>query len=149
MPSAYLFTGEMNRISYIVCNRFIILFFLVIRCYFNFLFLFIIFISRFRCLLTTLQQKPDTVEKIVYACCVLHNFLLDKFPGKATNDVDREDPLTYQVIPGAWRQDVVNLVGLQPICGNTSLKTAKHNRRYLCKYYNSEAGKVPWQDKMI
>ena len=95
-----------------------------------------------------MQQEPRRVETIVFAACVMHNLLISRYPTQATVDVDREDPTTHNIIPGAWRDDNT-LVGLDKIGGNTSLKVAKIQRNYLCKYYSSEAGSVAWQDKMI
>lgn len=83
------------------------------------------------------------------ACCVLHNLMRVRRPSEQNNIVDREDTETCEVVPGAWRQEPDNLVGLEALRGNTTTKTAKEQREYLKEYYNSEVGRVPWQDKMI
>jgi hypothetical protein len=95
-----------------------------------------------------MQQRPETVCSIVSAAVLMHNLLLSRNPTQASLDVDQENPQTHDIIPGAWRDDDA-LVGLERLAGNTSLKVAKLQREYLCKYYNSEAGRVPWQDNMI
>ena len=99
-------------------------------------------------MLTTMQQEPRRVETIVLAACVMHNLLITRCPNETTRFVDKEDQVTHNIIPGAWRDDDA-LVGLPTLTGNTSLKVAKVQRNYLLKYYNSEVGSVPWQDKMI
>jgi hypothetical protein len=62
--------------------------------------------------------------------------------------MDCEDPDTHQVIPGTWRE-VDALVGLQAMMRNNATKAAKVQRDYLRQYYNSPAGSVPWQERMI
>lgn len=106
------------------------------------------FFSRFRCLLTTMQMRPDNVEIVVTAACIIHNLLLNNYPNSASNIADQEDPVSHEVADGSWREDK-DLVGLEPLSGNTSQKQGKINRMYLCKYYNSPVGRVSWQDKMI
>ena len=85
---------------------------------------------RFRCLLTTMQQHPSRIEKIVMACCVLHNWLSIKNPRITLAMADREDPRAQQVIGGEWRNDKT-ITELQRLSGNTSLLTAKCQRDYL------------------
>ena len=55
---------------------------------------------------THIALEPAKVEKIVLACCALHNFLRVKAGTTYVNPVaDHEDPETHEVIPGAWRND--------------------------------------------
>ena len=61
--------------------------------------------SRFRCLLRTLEQKSDNVKDIAEASVVLHNLLRMRQAGVAAHDVDIDDE-NYNVIPGAWRDQV-------------------------------------------
>jgi hypothetical protein len=95
-----------------------------------------------------MQICPDNVERVVTAACILHNLLLNTYPQCASQIADLEDPITHEFVDGSWRDDN-DLLGLQPLAGNTSHKQAKINRNYLCKYYNSPVGRVPWQDKMV
>jgi hypothetical protein len=62
--------------------------------------------------------------------------------------LDIEDPQSHKVIPGSWRNEET-LCDLPTLSGNTSLKEAKVQRNYLRDYYNSDVGRVPWQDNMI
>ena len=95
-----------------------------------------------------MPQTPARVESIVNACCVLHNLMRIRYPTHQNQLLDREDPNTHQVTPGAWREDE-DLTALEALHGNTSTKAAKTQRNYLRQYYNSPVGSVPWQNDMI
>ena len=101
--------------------------------------------------MTTMQQLPRNVETIVMAACVMHKLISIRNPTQTQMEGDRVDPATNEIIPGSWREEchIDALIGLQNLSGNTSLKAAKLQRDYLCGYYNSPAGSVPWQDNMI
>jgi hypothetical protein len=100
---------------------------------------------RFRCMLTTMQQKPKTVEGIVLACCIMHNLLISRNPA---DDGDREDPETHAMVDGEWRSDNV-LAAMEAQVGNTSTKAGKAQRDYMAEYYNGSIGSVPWQEDKI
>ncbi len=102
---------------------------------------------RFRCLLTTLRQRPETVGAIVLACVCLHNLMRMRYPGQQNADVDQEDE-QHNVVPGAWR-DSNPLVGILGQRGNRQTVAAKNQRQYLSAYYVSDVGSVPWQMNMI
>ena len=107
--------------------------------------------QKFMCLRVTMPQRPDRVETIVLACVVLHNLIRMRFrAGHDPDVVDTEDPRTHHLIPGSWRQGVAftPLAG-GGFAGNRELRVAKVQREVLCKYYNSEAGRVAWQENMI
>lgn len=99
--------------------------------------------SRFRCLLTNMEQEPKNVETIVYAACVLHNLIRIRGAASATamEEGDLVDNHTGNITPGAWRTGVhaAPMVSLQRLPGNTERKS----------YYNSKLGSVPWQNKVI
>ena len=103
---------------------------------------------RFICMIAPMLQNPDTVQTIVSACCILHNVLIDMDPRALQGLIDVEDPTTHDVRPGAWRQEM-GLLPLHVTGGHTSHTDGKVVREYLTKYYNSNAGSVPWQDAMI
>ena len=71
-----------------------------------------------------------------------------RYPGLQQSLLDREDPETMEVIPGAWREDQ-QLPNLETLHGNNTTRAAKAQRDYLKCYYNSPAGRVEWQDAMI
>ena len=61
--------------------------------------------NKFRCLLGTLEQKPDNVKDIAEAAVVLHNLLRIRQTGIAAHDADIDDE-NYNVIPSAWRDQL-------------------------------------------
>ena len=102
---------------------------------------------RFRCLLTTMQQKPKNVATIALTCVVLHNLLRTKKMREVIVE-DQEDD-HHNMIPGAWRNDPPLTDGISDFARNTATEAAKLQREYLSAYYNSEAGSVPWQNEMV
>jgi hypothetical protein len=106
-----------------------------------------ILVHRWRCLLTTLQQQPETCQLIVKACLCMHNLMRVRYASLQNLDLDREDEMG-NVIPGAWRHNQV-LLEMERQGGNRAIREAKQQRVYLKWYYNSEAGSVPWQDAMV
>ena len=103
--------------------------------------MFYFFISRFRCLLSTLCIMPERVRSVALCCCVLHNML------RSPDGADMEDSTTHEVIPGAWR-DGGSLESVQGGTGRLNI-AAKRVREQLRNYYNSPSGSVPWQEDMI
>lgn len=103
---------------------------------------------RFRCLLTTICKRPDNCRAIVMACIVLHNLMRARYPGMQNNMLDREDE-DHNLIPGAWRQGPQLEDMQQPRPGNNPTQEAMHQRDDLRAYYNSPAGAVHWQDRMV
>ena len=108
-----------------------------------------ILVSRFRFLLATMPQLPETATGIVIAACLLHNLLITRC-GTATGVTDREETETHTVVPGNWRRErFTPPPNLQAMRRNTTNREAKILRDYLKNYYNSENGRVPWQDNMV
>jgi hypothetical protein len=70
-----------------------------------------------------------------------------KYPHTQNLILDREDPNTHEVLPGAWREQET-LTALQNLRGNNTTAQAKAQRDYLRTYYSSDVGRVPWQDQM-
>ena len=101
--------------------------------------------NRFRCLLTTMAQRPDNVTLIVKACCIIHNILREEV--RATGAADDLD--ITEGIPAAWRNaEMHDLEEEAPRRGNFATKNAKAVRDYLIEYVNGP-GSVPWQENMI
>ena len=101
--------------------------------------------NRFHIFMSPIALQPQTVEKIVMACCALHNFLrTEAGSGYSGHLVDREDPETRALIPGTWRQDPLLQQAALPTANNATQR-AKALREYLCTYVNSTVGSVPWQ----
>ena len=79
--------------------------------------------------------------------CVMHNLILDCYP-HAVHEVDNEDA-EHNLIPGAWRQEQNIMEGLLNPRGHNYTRQAKAVRDYLAQYYSSEAGAVPWQERIV
>ena len=97
--------------------------------------------SRWRCMLTTMPQRPETVQKIVVASCCLHNLLRRrKYPPEHGGPAYHRNVN----IPGNQLPDLGRPLGRNP--GTTA---AKAQRNALVEYFNSPAGCVPWQEDRI
>ncbi|XP_795502.2 protein ALP1-like [Strongylocentrotus purpuratus] len=105
--------------------------------------------NRFQVLLSTMQQQPETVKLIVTACMILHNLMRTRYPGMQNQQLDRAENLGRDFVPGAWRSGF-DMQDTQVVSGNnTSSKEGKKQRNLIKHWANSEAGSVPWQDRMI
>ena len=104
--------------------------------------------NRFRCLLTTMLQSPETVTSIVLSCICLHNLLRLRNRNEHVSVADQEDN-NHNIIPGEWRKDNPLMDGVSELPSNSTTKAAKNQREYLRAYFSSEAGSVSWQDDMI
>ena len=103
---------------------------------------------RFRCLLGTMQQRPEGATLSVMAVMCLHNLMPLRYPLLQNMDIDGEDQ-NGNHIPGDWRNHQV-LQELNEVAGgNRANREGKQTRVYLKHYYNSDIGRVPWQDDMI
>ena len=103
--------------------------------------------NRFRCLLTTMCQEPETVRVIVSATLCLHNLLRRRCPTNTPQDLDREDE-NGNVVPGSWRSEAVMDDIMCSQGTNVATREGKLVRGYLKEYYSS-VGAVPWQDRMV
>ena len=104
---------------------------------------------RFQCFLGTLQQTPQVVIQMVHAAICLHNLMRLRMPAALRDrHLDREDD-DHQLIPGAWRQDA-NMIPMDARHqGVRDLEVAKRQRQTLVAYFNSPAGEVPWQARIV
>ena len=109
--------------------------------------------ARFRILLTTIPMEPRRVETVVIACCILHNILRDDV--LAANDArlyDREDTRTHRRIDGEWREIARErrFDGLLPAVNPGRIPAdGKALRDYYQEYFNSQNGRVEWQEEML
>lgn len=108
--------------------------------------------SRFRVFKSTIGMEPERAQKIVLACCALHNFLRTKTLSRAkytpSGTFDKKYSETHEVEPGQWRHESTG--SFHPIIhqgGNHASFDARSIRDELCDYINSD-GEVPWQWKM-
>ncbi|CAH1266737.1 HARBI1 [Branchiostoma lanceolatum] len=104
--------------------------------------------STFRVLLTTLHVLPDNGQSVTKGYLVLHNILRTRYPNLRNEDVDQD--VDGMIVPGSWRN-----VGVLDDCqreGSTGERCTRQGRElrlYLMHYFNSQAGKVPWQEAAI
>ena len=105
--------------------------------------------------MTPIALSPDKVEDIVMACCSLHNYLRGQTSSRSLytpqGSLDTEDPDTHVIHPGNWRS-VGDPQGWQPLSrqgSNRHSSAARDVRDYLCNYFMSTEGEVPWQYDMI
>ena len=100
---------------------------------------------RWRCMSGTMQQEPHRAKIIVMAAMCLHKLMRLRYSGLQNRDLDREDDPGNN-IPGAWRNDrVLGRVGKE----NVANREGKRLREYLKHYYNSDVGRLSWQEHMI
>ena len=102
--------------------------------------------NRCRCFLTTMQQEPQNVAKILRASICLHNYLRIR-TRDGDNIVDREDE-AHNILPGDWQQNA-NLPDMQLHSQTYGTKENRDQRDYLKNYVNSQDGAVFWQDLMV
>ena len=78
----------------------------------------------------------------------LHNFMRIRYPALQNAQLDVEND-THDLVPGLWRANA-NMHKVNTLMGpNRDTIAAKKQREYLRLYFNSPAGLVPWQDRMI
>lgn len=94
--------------------------------------------NRFRVFLTTINLKPETVQKLVLASCIIHNLLRDFNP-----DNYRLPEHAPETPEGDWIRDPLD--GLEPRPRQSGSVRAKSVRTYLTKYYNRHGNRLPWQ----
>ena len=93
-------------------------------------------------------SRPEVVQKVIMASCVLHNFLRTPCsrympPGS----VDKEN-VDGTIIEGEWRHEEGILTPLASQGTNTYPRSAKEVRDKYCKYFNNY-GQVSWQNSCI
>lgn len=106
--------------------------------------------ARFRIFHTDIQVRVETIEKIVMACCVVHNFLRKKIPKVYTpqHHLDHENEESGTFTPGL-RVTSDDLTNLEISCSaRSSTEVAKITRENFMAYFNNE-GAVTWQNKVV
>ena len=102
---------------------------------------------KFRVFAGHMLQHPENVKSIAIASCVLHNLLLDRDP-LPKHLVDHEDA-EHNLVQGDWRETAIGFERKVPRGGHNVSRDAKNIRDYLAHYYTSEAGAVPWQERVV
>ena len=84
--------------------------------------------NRFRCILGNIQLDPDVATEVVLACCVLHNFLLQRCGKGYIPDVLANNA---PEAPTA----ACNLIPIYPALGRKTPNVAKQVRETLADYF--------------
>ena len=103
--------------------------------------------SRFRILRTPLLVRADNAQKIIQACVVLHNFLIDECRPSylAPTDFSQDK----EGLPKFADDEDYVLPSVNHLVGNRSgRKRAREQRDFLADFFMNE-GAVPFQWKMV
>ena len=95
-----------------------------------------------------MQLVPESVQLVVEACICLHNLMRERYPALQNAALDQEDE-DHGIIPGERRQQANMHEVEQVATPNRDTRAGKRLREYLRLYFNSAAGSIPWQDRMI
>lgn len=91
--------------------------------------------QKFRILLKPIETNVANAEKIIKACCILHNIIIEMDSSEVSMYDQNATPTNDNLLPRARKRQAKN-VALQA-------------RQRLQDFFNSEEGRVPWQDDMI
>ncbi|XP_069829041.1 uncharacterized protein [Dendropsophus ebraccatus] len=100
--------------------------------------------NRFRVFHTAINMKVDSIDKVVLACCVLHNYLRRHNSAQycPPTMIDNDNSNTAE-----WQQDSTALAPLEPyLSGRPSDSAIECRERYL--HYFNNAGAVTWQNAL-
>ncbi|CAJ0938930.1 unnamed protein product [Ranitomeya imitator] len=106
--------------------------------------------NRFRVFHTAINLKLPSIDIVVLACCVLHNFLRrhDTNSYSPPSFIDAVDARTGDIVPGEWRTQPENFTALQALGSGRQADDARDCREKYCQYFNG-SGAVPWQDRAV
>lgn len=107
--------------------------------------------SRFRIFSRPIPLDVNTVEILVKASCVLHNWL--RMTSSQTyltlGSVDEEDLMTGLINPGEWRRDPNTMSPLQRLYASNNYKQEGNDLREWFTQQFTTTLAVPWQMKSI
>lgn len=98
------------------------------------------------CIGLPFRCKPDKTKRIVAACCLLHNFLLNRNPDSYIPNEFKDltdEQGTY--VHGIWRRNSTTTNPIHFQYSGRSSQDAKTIRNKLKDFVNSPAGSVPFQ----
>lgn len=108
--------------------------------------------AKFVCLGRTMFCSPERAQKIVSACCVLHNYFLRTLKGSycPSRFADSYDE-NGQLIEGLWRSCVKNTTHLdRSTLRNLRVdERAKQNREIFKNFVDSPEGSLSWQRRAV
>jgi hypothetical protein len=102
--------------------------------------------SRFRLLQRSIELNPNVCQEIVFAICIIHNYLQQN----ANNDYIRPNDVDVElddgnIIPGNWRQEGQHLYPMARDTQRNASNYAKTVRDALCDYFLTQRGEISWQ----
>lgn len=108
--------------------------------------------AKFVCLARTMFCGPGRAQKIVAACCILHNYFLNNNRNShcPSGFVDRYDE-NGLLIEGDWRKSVQDMTHLRntPQIHTRAGEIPKRNREILKGFLNSAEGSLSWQRRAV
>lgn len=108
-----------------------------------------ILVSKFRVFEKPISLKLESVDKVVLACCTLHNWLRKANPTYISSGlIDYEDE-NHRIVPGSWRQN--HITGLRNIPSSLHRNPQRQAQQLRDKYrdYFNNEGAVPWQTALL
>ncbi len=91
--------------------------------------------ARWRVLYTRINMKPERVDSVVLAACILHNLL--------------SNPSENQRWLNEAEERREHLVDARNMGGNHGRREAYEVREKFTAFFSSAEGSVPWQDRMV
>lgn len=106
--------------------------------------------SRFRIFHTAISLKLSSIEKVVLACVVLHNYLRKACPSKYSPEdcYQREDIIEKIIRPGL-SLDPNSVAGLENGQGTRNYSQIAKEVSVKFKEYFANEGAVPWQNDFV
>ncbi|XP_033098280.1 protein ALP1-like [Anneissia japonica] len=108
--------------------------------------------ARWRILCTTIKAGLDTVDAIVKACVVLHNYMIQTENAHYIPSGFIDSECSGHFKAGEWRSVTKDDDGLRRLNRQGSPNysySAKDVRDFFCDYFNSAEGSVPWQNDIV
>ena len=109
-----------------------------------------ILVWRFRIFSRSIELKPDTTDKVIFAACSLYNWLRKTSPNTCLSPqaIDRDDFNTGNIIPGEWREHVDTLQSVNLLGSNNYTRAAEEVRSSYARYF-AEKNPLPWQWQLV
>lgn len=102
---------------------------------------------RFRIFQRPIELKVDTIDKVIWAACSLHNWIKHKHPTDTCTLADAEDLNSGDIIHGRWREVPYRFPSISRVYpGNHYAQDGEQVRKKYAEYFVN-AGSVPWQWK--
>lgn len=101
--------------------------------------------AKWRCIDRTFHSQPDKVKQIVSACCLLHNFMLNRTPEKYIPDRFKDFINENGVTQGIWRRNSLSGIHVD-YHANLRSEEAKNVRNNLKKIVNT-VGRLSYQNR--